>query len=56
MTVWDAVNRQQVGLSFVAPGQATIQQVMPGILRLEREKMLEKQRLTRKKATQKALV
>jgi len=45
-----------VGLSFVARGQATVQDVMPGILRLEREKMLEKQRLARKKATQKALV
>ena len=45
-----------VGLSFVARGQATIQQVMPGILRLEREKLLEKQRLARKRATQKTLV
>ena len=44
-----------VGLSFVARGQATIQQVMPGILRLEREKLLEKQRLARKRATQKTL-
>ena len=39
-----------VGLSFVARGQATLAQVMPGILRLEREKMLAKQRLARKKA------
>ena len=39
-----------VGLSFVARGQATLEQVMPGILRLEREKMLAKQRLARKKA------
>ena len=45
-----------VGLSFVARGQATIEQVMPGILRLEREKMLEKQRLARKRAAQKTLV
>ena len=45
-----------VRLSFVARGQATIQQVMPGILRLERENKLEKQRLARNRATQKALV
>lgn len=44
-----------VALSFVARGQATVEDVMPGILRLEREKMLERQRLARKKATQKAL-
>lgn len=44
-----------VGLSFVARGQASVEDVMPGILRLEREKMLEKQRLARKKAMQKAL-
>ena len=45
-----------VGLSFVARGLATVAEVMPGILRLEREKMQEKQRLARKKATQKTLV
>jgi hypothetical protein len=44
-----------VGLSFVARGQAKVEDVMPGILRLEREKMLEKQRLARKRATQKTL-
>lgn len=44
-----------VGLSFVARGQATVAEVMPGILRREREKMLEKQRLARKKALQQTL-
>jgi hypothetical protein len=44
-----------VGLSFVARGQATVAEVMPGILRREREKLLEKQRLARKKAAKKAL-
>jgi len=44
-----------VGLSFVTRGQATIQDVMPGILRLEREKAMEKRRLARKKALQKTL-
>ncbi len=44
-----------VGLSFVARGQATVQDVLPGILRLEREKMLAKQRLARKSAAKKAL-
>jgi hypothetical protein len=42
-----------VGLSFVARGQARAEDVMPGIMRLERERMLEKQRLARKKAMQK---
>ena len=44
-----------VAMSFVARGQATVEDVMPGIHRLEREKMLEKQRLARKKAMQKTL-
>ena len=39
-----------VGMSFVARGQARVEDVMPGIMRLEREKMLAKQRLARKKA------
>ena len=42
-----------VGLSFVARGQARVEDVMPGIMRLEREKMLERARLARKKAMQK---
>ncbi len=44
----------QVGMSFVARGQARVEDVMPEILRLARERMLEKQRLARKKAMQKA--
>jgi hypothetical protein len=37
-------------LGLVVRGQATYQQVLPGVLRLERERMLEKERLARKKA------
>lgn len=40
-------------LSLVARGQASYKDVLPGLLRLERERMLEKQRLARKKAAQK---
>jgi hypothetical protein len=40
-------------LGLVARGQAEMVDVLPGIWRLEREKMLEKQRLARRKAGQK---
>ena len=39
-----------LALGMVASGRATYAQMLPGILRLEREKMLEKARLARKKA------
>lgn len=44
-----------VGLSFVARGQAAVADVMPEILRLEREKQLARERLARKRRMQKAL-
>ena len=37
-------------LGMVARGQAQVKEVMPGLMRLERARMLEKQRLARKKA------
>ena len=40
-------------LSLVARGQASYEELLPGLLRLERERRLEKERLARKKAAAK---
>ena len=40
-------------LSLVARGQGSYEELLPGLLRLQRERRLEKERLARKKATAK---
>lgn len=50
-----AVNKYSLfGLGLVARGRASVEQVLPGIQRRVRERELERERLKRKKAMQKA--